>query len=127
MNDIFTKARELGDMLADSELFKKLEKARENFDNDMEARETLFGYNECHRRVERLISEGGKDQEALKEANAALREAAEKLDKNEIIKELITLEQRFNNMTNQVINIIKATAFGDDACSGDCSGCSGCH
>ncbi len=127
MNDIFTKARELGDMLADSELFKKLEKARNDFDNDMEARETLFGYNECHRRVEKLISEGGKDQEALKEANAALREAAEKLDKNEIIKELITLEQRFNNMTNQVINIIKATAFGDDACSGDCSGCSGCH
>ncbi len=127
MNDIFTKARELGNMLTESELYERLSKARDAFDNDMEAREILFGYNECERRVQKLISEGGKDQQAFREANAALGEAVKKLEKNEVIKELINLESRFRNMTNQVINIIKATALGEEACSGSCSDCSGCH
>ena len=122
MNDIFAKARELGEMLTDSELF-----ARENFDNDMEARETLFDYNEKSRHAESLMTEGGTDPQAMREANAALGEAAKRLEANETITELINLEARYRNMTNQVINILKATALGEEACSGDCSGCSGCH
>lgn len=115
-------------MILASPLYMKLEKARSDFDEDMEARETLFDYNAKHRRVEELISKGDEGGE-LKAANEDLREAMDKLERDEIIKELISCESRFNNYVNQVLNIVKATVLGDvgGGCSGNCSGCSGCH
>ncbi|MCD7855281.1 MAG: YlbF family regulator [Clostridiales bacterium] len=128
MDEAFRKARELGEIMLASPLYEKLEQARNAFDEDMEAREALFDYNAKHRRVEALMSNGDENME-LKEANEELREAADRLENDEIIKELITCETRFNNYMTQVMNIIKATVTGDTAegCTGNCSGCSGCH
>lgn len=128
MNEALTKARELGEIILSSPLYEKLERARAAFDEDMDARETLFDYNRKHRRVEELISSGDEKGE-LKSANDELREAAERLDADETVKELISCESRFNNYVNQVLNIVKATVTGDvdSGCSGNCSGCSGCR
>ncbi len=126
MDEALNKARELGELMLASPLSVRLEAAREAFDNDMEARETLFTYNEKHRRVEELMSKNPGGEE-FKAANAELREAMEKLQKDKVIEELITCESRFNNYVNQVLNIVKATVLGEDSCTGNCSSCSGCH
>ncbi|MCD8090658.1 MAG: YlbF family regulator [Clostridiales bacterium] len=126
MDEAFNKARELGEIMLSSPLSARLEAARAAFDNDMEARETLFTYNEKHRRVEELMSNDTSGED-FKAANEELREAMEKLQKDKVIEELINCESRFNNYVTQVLNIIKATVLGEDSCTGDCSGCSGCH
>ncbi|MCD7905743.1 MAG: YlbF family regulator [Clostridiales bacterium] len=126
MEESFDKARELGALMLKSPLAIRLEAAREAFDNDMEARETLFDYNRKNRRVEELMSKDASGEE-FKAANEELREALEKLRADKVIEELITCESRFNNYVNQVLNIVKATVLGDEGCTGNCSGCAGCH
>ena len=54
---------------------------------------------------------------------------AEELKSQPVIGELINAENKFNNLANQVMDILRQTITGDDesSCGGNCSGCSGCH
>lgn len=127
MYDILNKARDLGESILKSELSEKVNAAREAFDNDMEARETLFDYNAKNRRLQALMDEGKAGTDEFKAAREEYREAAEKLSKDMVIKELIDSEQRFNNFLTQVLNIVRATVVGEEGCGGNCSSCGGCH
>lgn len=127
MTDVMNKARELGNYILDCELYKQAEKAREAFDGDMEAREILFSYNEKHRKMEELMEKGGSGGEEFKLANEEFGEALKRLEANEVIKNLINSENRLNNCFSQAVNIVKATVFGEDSCTGNCGSCGGCH
>lgn len=127
MNDIMDMARELGNKINETELSARLEAARAAFDNDMDARETLFDYNKKRRRVEALMDGGKAGTEEFKAANAEFGTAAKRLSENSVVKELVDCEQKFSYFLNQVLNIVKATVLGEDACTGDCGSCGGCH
>lgn len=127
--DVFEKAHELGNLIVESEEFKKMTEARKSQDADNEAALVLMNYN---RKRESLIKEAS-DPEISKERMQEIRNEMEKeinkLNKNKSIADFMNAMQEFNDMMEQVNRIVASyvSPTSEGGCSGNCGSCGGCH
>lgn len=126
---VYDKAHELGTMLAESEEFKRLSKAKEAQTADGEASLVLMNYN---RRREQLINEASDPEisnERMQEIRNEMEKEIDKLNKNKNIAEFMDAMQAFNDMMEQVNGIVSSYIAPpqEGGCSGNCGSCGGCH
>lgn len=133
MNDyakIFGAARELAQMMLETDEGKALNDARYIFEGDNMAQKLMSDYSLYRQNVHNRMANGDLTEEELDKENDILAEKIKELQSNEIIKQYFVAEQNFNNVINHVMNVFNATIAGEEnfgGCSGSCSTCGGCH
>jgi len=125
---VVEKANELGLMLKESQEFIRLQKAQEEQHADMDAQLLLMNYN---RKRDELVKRAQKEnitKDEMQEIRNEMEAEYSKLTKNSKIVEFIDAMQQFNEMMEQVNNIVTSYVYPkEEGCSGSCSTCGGCH
>lgn len=124
---IFEKARELGEMIQETEEFKALKAAEVAQAEDENAKTLLMEFNLRRMNLGRDIQEGKiTEAEAIEQNNKAFDEL---LEKSEVIKNYVESQQALDKVVTEINNILTYYITGQTpgGCSHDCSSCSGCH
>lgn len=124
---IFEKAKELGEIIKHSELRKRADEAGKALTADETAVDLINAYNEKRQEKLAAFSEKQPTAEEAKELNEYLQAEFNKIIENPIIKEYIEASSEFDSVLNQMDQIIKSAVSGGQGCSGSCSTCGGCH
>lgn len=124
---IAEKARELGEMLQETEEFKALKAAEAAQAEDENAKTLLMEFNLRRMNLGRDIQEGKiTEAEAVEKNNKAFDEL---LEKCEVIKNYVNAQQAFDKVVTEINNILTYYITGQmpGECTHDCSSCGGCH
>ncbi len=126
MNEIIEKTRELGEMIQNSEQMKNVKNAEILQENDDKAQELLKEFNLQRMNLARDMQNNKISREdAIKKNNEAFDDM---ISKSDSIKKYIEAKKDFDNLVNQVNQILNFYITGQDPnCTHDCSTCGGCH
>lgn len=130
MNNIIEKARELGQMISESDEFKALKGAEDLQLADPEAQQMMMDYSVTREALSKRAAADGVTKEDLENIQKEAQDAFEKLLTNKNIKRYIDANQAFKTLIDQVNAIIAFYVKGEEqsgGCSGNCSSCGGCH
>lgn len=130
MNEIIEKARELGQMLAESDEFKALKGAEELQLADSEATALMMEYANTRERLSNKMADPSNTEEDFKTIQKEMEEAFHKLMTNANIKRYLEANNSFKTLIDQVNAIIAFYVKGEEqsgSCSGNCSSCGGCN
>lgn len=125
---IFEKARELGELIRESETKKRSDETSKALLSDDEAKGLIDNYNRI--REEKMAEYAGKTptKEEAQAVNDCLQQEFEKLMVNAIIKDYIEAARDYEMLLTQMDGILKHFIAGEqDGCTGRCSTCGGCH
>lgn len=128
--NVFEKAHELGNMLAESAEFTRLQKAQEAQSADPEASLVLMNYNRKREELIKKASEPGISNEKMQEIRNEMEKEIDKLNKNKSIAEFMEALHEFNEMMDGVNGIVTSYVSpkqeggcSANGCSGDCGSC----
>jgi cell fate (sporulation/competence/biofilm development) regulator YlbF (YheA/YmcA/DUF963 family) len=129
---VYDMARELAEKLLETPEGKAVTEKRAIFDNDEQAQERLREYNLRKASLNEKVKAGYMTAEQIENATLELKGRVEELKNDEVIGGMAKAEAEFSEIVNSVINVFQATLngeseFSQNGCSGNCSGCSGCH
>lgn len=131
MDTVFDKARELAQLLLESEQAKKMNDARYVFDGNEEAKAQLLNYTNYRQAVQMRIDNGDLSQEEMQKESDKISAMIKEMQANPVINDMVAAESDFNLYVNNVMSVFQATLQGDECgeggCSGSCSTCGGCH
>jgi len=130
MNEIIEKARELGQMLADSDEIKALKGAEELQLADPKAQELMMEYANVREAAATKAQDPEMTKEGFEEIQKEMELAFQKLMTNDNIKRYIEANNAFKTLIDQVNAIIAYYVKGEEqqgGCSGNCSSCGGCN
>ncbi len=131
MSIYFEKARELGNMILESEQSIMLADATNEYKNNEECVKKMEDYKAYQENVRTSMQSGTLEKEEITMLTQRLTEMAIELKSDPVIAALVNAENEFNGFVNQVMNVVKATIMGQDnsGCGSEdgCSGCSGCN
>ncbi|MDD5924139.1 MAG: YlbF family regulator [Clostridia bacterium] len=133
--DMIELAREIGRQIQKDEAYLNLKKAQEDSDNDTVLQELIGNFNLKRLAINNETAKEDKDNEKLIELNKELRVIYADIMRNENMTAYNNAKTEFDKKLARVMAIIQQSAQGEDpnttdyvvSCSGDCSGCSGCH
>ena len=123
---VYQKARELADVINNSEYAHILNEARENFEKNKELKKRFDDYTAYKADIKsRLIAKTLKPEE-YKMENIKLDKISEELQDEEDLIALLTAEDEFNDFVNNVLSMLKTSIQGGEGgcSSGGCGGCS---
>ena len=128
MNEILTKARELGQAIVDSDEYKTLKALEEKQENDEEAMAALKEYNDVRKRLAEEINSTEVNDERMAQIREELEKSYEKVMSNPTISEYYEAQRNFEAIVSQMNSILTYFMTGEisGGCSGNCSGCSSC-
>lgn len=130
MNEIIEKARELGQMLSESDEFKALKGAEEMQLADKDAQELMMEYANKREELSKRAMAENVSKEDFESIQKEAEEAFNKLLTNANIKRYIEANGAFKTLVDQVNAIIAYYVKGEEqsgSCSGNCSSCGGCN
>lgn len=122
--DILAKAKELAEMLNESEEAKRADAAKKAQDTDINAQAMIKKYNEKRRDVAVKMQFGEHSQDEMEEMRREINEAFDELMTNEVVKEFVEASKEYDLLVQQVVSVVTGQGGG---CGGSCSSCSGCH
>ena len=122
--DILAKAKELAEMLNESEEAKRADAAKKAQDTDINAQAMIKKYNEKRRDVAVKMQFGEHSQDEMEEMRREINEAFDELMTNEVVKEFVEASKEYDMLVQQVVSVVTGQGGG---CGGSCSSCSGCH
>ena len=130
MNDIIEKARELGQMIADSDELKALRGAEEIQLADPEAQELMMEYANTREKLAQRAASTDITKEEFEKVQKEMEEAFARLMTNANIKRYVEANNSFKTLIDQVNSIIAFYVKGEEqggSCSGNCASCGGCN
>lgn len=131
--EIFEKARELANLLLESDEGQKYTSAKYIFDSNLESHQKLNEYNRCRDKFNEKMQLGYESEEEFEKQRKQLNEIATEIKKDKIISDFFKAEKDFNNLVSNVMSLFNSTLNGEmeqekkGCCSGGCGGCSGCN
>lgn len=128
MRNVMLKAQELAQAIVESSIYQRMQAAEAQVTTDEGASKAIAEFMEKRQAVEALLGQGDVDHAALAEAGQAMEEAEKALDEQVVIKEMQAARADFNQMMENVNQILRLIISGETegGCSGSCSSCSGC-
>lgn len=136
MNEVFKKARELGDALMSSEEYTALKQAEAAVARNDNAAYTLQRYFELKGELEHMMNAHEEDWAKLKALSEETDELKRELNTITEVVNLMSARETFGNMVNQVNSVLRFMMTGsmsadeddnESGCKGSCEGCGGCR
>lgn len=129
MRDVMLKAQELAQAILDSSIYQRMHTAEMQMTGDEGATQAIAAFMEKRQAVEKLLGEENVDRDALAEAGKEMEEAEKALDEQAAVKEVQAARNDFNQMMENVNQILRLMISGEtesSGCTGSCSTCGGC-
>lgn len=128
MRNVMLKAQELAQAIVESSIYQRMQAAESQVTTDEGASKAIAAFMEKRQAVEALLGQGDVDHAALAQAGQAMEEAEKALDEQAVVKEMQAARADFNQMMENVNQILRLIISGETegGCSGSCSSCSGC-
>lgn len=120
-DQIIQMAFELGNAIAQSEEVASLQVMQNKLSEDKEAALLINQYQLVRTQMENKIKDG---LEVMPGEESNLENLQQQLNNNEIVKELIQVQEKFNNLMQSVYFAINQSITGE-SCSSDCESCGG--
>lgn len=135
MDAILEKTRELCKLIQAEESFKAYVSAKETNDADEDLQKKIGEFNLIRLSMDNELSKEDKDEEKIKELNENLRATYAAVISTDSMQSFQTAKQELDKLMNGIYGVISRALDGANpdeldfvqGCSGDCSGCSGCH
>ena len=124
---IFEKAKEIGELIAHSDIKARADEANRALTADETAVDLINGYNDKRQKKMEEFSDHQPTSEEAQKINEYLQEEFNKIAENPVIREYIEANRTLERVLNQMDQIIKNSISGGHGCGGSCSSCSGCH
>lgn len=134
--NVIELTRELGKALQNDEKYLAYVAARNANDADEELQKLIGDFNMGRMKLNQEMSKAEKDNDAIAKMNDEIRTLYAKIMGNPNMVAYNTAKADFEDVLDQVNNIITLSANGEDPatceakphkCSGSCSTCGGCH
>lgn len=131
MNRVFELARELGEALANSEEYARMQETEDAAMADPTVSERMSAYLEAKSNVEAELSNEEPDRAKLAQYSEQMQTAQTELNAMEAVQIMTQARQDFADMMKQVNQVLEFTLTGkiadEGGCGGNCSSCAGCH
>ena len=128
MRNVMLKAQELAQAIVESSIYQRMQAAESQVTTDEGASKAITEFMEKRQAVEALLGQDDVDHAALAQAGQAMEEAEKALDEQAVVKEMQAARADFNQMMENVNQILRLIISGETegGCRGSCSSCSGC-
>ena len=130
MDMIFQKTRELGQAIAESEVYLRMKELEDKALQNAEAAEAMNGYLEKRTQIQEMLSRENPDPIAMQTLSDEMDALQERLNMIDDIVALNQARNEFSNLINQVNQVLQFIVTGnmDDGnggCTGSCATCGG--
>ena len=133
--DFITEVRALGKKLQEDERYKAYHLAKAANDEDEMLQNLIGEFNLTRNDLNNEMNKEEKDAERIAQLDTKMKEIYNQVMANENMKAFNDAKKAMDELMNQINTILTYAANGDDpeaidleaACSGNCSGCAGCH
>lgn len=128
--DIMDKAKELGQMIAESAQCGRYKAAESAQINDGEAQQLIKQYNEKRIQIARKMKTEKLQEEEIEALKQEMQDEFDKLLLNKNINEFIEAKKEFDHLVQSINNVLTYYITGEEpsnCSSGGCSSCSGCN
>ena len=121
--DILEMARQLGQLIKDSDEMKRMDTAEEHYNEDIELQAMVDEYNTSDNAMTST-----DDAAFIEVIKNRMTEIYNSITANPIYAEYMEAQEEIHRLMNTVNSEINFVVTGEHGCSGDnCGGCSGCH
>lgn len=130
MNKVQECARALGEAIVASEEYKAMQLTENAAMNDQAATEAMTRFMELRTSLNDAMSQPEPDAAVIAQLGKEMDEVQQALNNMPSIDAMTTARQNFSALMNSVNKILEFMITGEveqGGCSGNCSGCSGCH
>lgn len=134
--DLEKMARDMGKEIQKSEEYKRLQKAKDANDADVDLQNMIEEFNLIRMKMQTETQMQDQDEEKIAELNTKLRDIYTKVMGNKNMMEFNEAKQDIDDLMNQITGILMLSVNGEDpetcdptpsGCSGSCDSCGGCH
>lgn len=131
MSKITDCARALGEAIVASEEYKNMQVTEAAAMSDPAVTEAMARYMELKNKLGDVMSSPDADAETISKLGREMDEVQQNLSAMPAVDAMTTARQQFSEVMNQVNRVLEYIITGElpqqGGCSGNCSGCSGCH
>ena len=131
MEKVMECARQLGMAIVESEVYKTMQMTEAAAMGNEEVAAAMARFLELKQLIGDEMQKQDADPVLLSNYGREMDEMQQKLNDMKLIEDMTSSRQRFSEMMTQVNKILEFIITGElqqgGGCSGNCSGCSGCH
>lgn len=131
MSKVTDCARALGEAIVASEEYKNMQITEQEAMSNPAVAEKMSRYLEVKEALGNLMCQPEPDPEQMSRYGQEMDEIQRELNAMPVVDAMTTSRQQFSELMNQVNRVLEFIITGElqqgGGCSGNCSGCSGCH
>ena len=131
MSKVTECARALGEAIVASDEYKAMQLTEKTAMSDPEVAAAMNRYLELKTELTAEMQNAEPDTDKIARIGNEMDEAQQALNSIAAVDAMTTSRQQFSELMNQVNRVLEFIITGELAdqggCSGNCSGCSGCH
>lgn len=131
MDQILSKAIEIGELLRETDQVKRLMVANMAFEADLDLRDKVGNFEMQRQKLMQMEKDSAKPEE-METQNAAIMSIYEEIMANPIMTEMTDANNEVQELMNHIVRTISSCIVNasDDcggSCGGSCGSCSGCN
>lgn len=131
MSKVTECARALGEAIVASDEYKNMQIAESAAMSDPAVADAMARYMEIKNTLGEVMCQPDADADLISKYGQEMDEIQQKLIAMPAVDAMTGARQKFSEMMNQVNSVLEYIITGElpqqGGCSGNCSGCSGCH
>lgn len=131
MSKVTECAKALGEAIVASDEYKNMQIAEQAAMSDPAVAAAMSRYLELKQELGEVMCQAEPDPDAMARYSQEMDEVQQQLNAMQPVEAMTQARQQFSEMMNQVNQIMEFIITGElpqsGGCSGNCSGCSGCH
>jgi len=131
MSKVTDCARALGEAIVASDEYKNMQISEQAAMSDSAVAEAMSRYLELKEELGNVMCQSDPNPELMTSLSQQMDDIQQKLNAMEVVEAMTTSRQQFSELMNQVNRVLEFIITGElpqsGGCSGNCSGCSGCH
>ena len=131
MSKVTDCARALGEAIVASDEYKNMQVTESAAMSDPAVANLMARYMEVKNTLGEVMCQPDADANLISQYGQEMDEIQQQLTAMPAVDAMTTARQQFSEMMNQVNSVLEYIITGElpqqGGCSGNCSGCSGCH